>query len=271
MTLIPSHLSDVWFPQMSRRRLASRSCWRDPSSRGIMWHWSVMPTATLSPTPSTFTSRSVGHRLGLAAVALLIWNSASVPPVRHGGSHLLLRTFKVPIWNCHEGGGGLVPFDFNLFSLAVLFKSLIPVIISPLIWVLLCYKSNKVDVHIAFPLHAVPPLSIIWLKWQNLIVSFLPALRHQGQKVLVEDMDTYTLNSISREESGEYKCSLADNEKMEASQNIAVSCEYLWHMQQPARKSLLRHGKFTFLFPSRILKTAAIHEEAPLFTPKMSR
>lgn len=180
-----------------------------------------------------------------------------------------------------EGGGEaiimktcyalLVPFDFNLFNLAVLFKSLMPVIISPLIWVLLCYKSNKVDVHVAFPLPAVPPLSIIWLKWQNLIVSFLPALRHQGQKVLVEDMDTYTLNTISREESGEYKCSLADNEKMEASQNIAVSCEYLWHMQQPARKSLLRHGKFTFLFPSRILKTAAIHEEAPLFTPKMSR
>lgn len=40
-------------------------------------------------------------------------------------------------------------------------------------------------------------------------------------------MDTYTLNAISREESGEYKCSLADNEYMEASQNIAVSCEYL--------------------------------------------
>ncbi|XP_075876198.1 CD166 antigen homolog isoform X2 [Nelusetta ayraudi] len=45
----------------------------------------------------------------------------------------------------------------------------------------------------------------------------------KGQKVLVEGMDTYTLNAISREESGEYKCSLADNEYMEASQNIAVS------------------------------------------------
>lgn len=56
---------------------------------------------------------------------------------------------------------------------------------------------------------------------------FLPTLLHQGQKVLVEDMDTYTLNTISREASGEYKCSLADNEKMEASQTIAVSCEYL--------------------------------------------
>lgn len=260
---------------MSRRRLASRSCRRDPSSRGIMWHWSVMPTATLSPTPSTFTLRSVGHRLGLAAVELLIRNSASVPSVRHGGSHLLLQTFKVPFWNCHERGKAIIMKTcyalLVLFSLAVLFKSLVPVIISPLIWVLLCYKGNKVDVHVAFPLPAVPPLSIIWLKWQNLIVFFLPALRPQGQKVLVEDMDTYTLNAISREESGEYKCSLADNEYMEASQNIAVSCEYLWHMQQPARKSLLRHGKFTFLFPSRILKTAAIHEKAPLFTPKMSR
>lgn len=89
--------------------------------------------------------------------------------------------------------------------------------------------------------------------------------------MLVEDLDTYTLHTISRGESGEYKCSLADNEKMEASQNIAVSCEYLWHMQRQARKSLLRHGKFAFLFPSRILKMVAIHGEAPLFTPKMSR
>lgn len=45
----------------------------------------------------------------------------------------------------------------------------------------------------------------------------------KGQKMLVEDSDTYTLTSISRENAGEYKCSLADNEKMEASQNIVVN------------------------------------------------
>ncbi|KAM9348266.1 CD166 antigen homolog A [Symphorus nematophorus] len=45
----------------------------------------------------------------------------------------------------------------------------------------------------------------------------------KGQKLLVENSDTYTLPAISREAAGEYKCSLADNEKMEASQTIDVS------------------------------------------------
>lgn len=45
----------------------------------------------------------------------------------------------------------------------------------------------------------------------------------KGQKMLVKNSDTYTLTAISREAGGEYKCSLADDEKMEASQNIVVS------------------------------------------------
>ncbi|KAK2828931.1 hypothetical protein Q5P01_019965 [Channa striata] len=45
----------------------------------------------------------------------------------------------------------------------------------------------------------------------------------KGQKILVENSDNYTLNGISREASGEYKCSLADDEKMQASQSISVS------------------------------------------------
>ncbi|TNN53186.1 CD166 antigen A [Liparis tanakae] len=44
----------------------------------------------------------------------------------------------------------------------------------------------------------------------------------KGQKLLVENADTYTVAAISREAGGEYKCSLADNEKMEASQSIVV-------------------------------------------------
>lgn len=44
----------------------------------------------------------------------------------------------------------------------------------------------------------------------------------KGQKVLVEGSDTFTLTSISREAAGEYKCSLTDNEKLEASQRLAV-------------------------------------------------
>ncbi|XP_070700273.1 CD166 antigen homolog A isoform X2 [Pempheris klunzingeri] len=45
----------------------------------------------------------------------------------------------------------------------------------------------------------------------------------KGQKMLVKNSDTYTLTAISRDAAGEYKCSLADNEKMEASQSIGVS------------------------------------------------
>lgn len=44
----------------------------------------------------------------------------------------------------------------------------------------------------------------------------------KDKKMLVKDSDNYTLSNVSREASGEYKCSLADNEKMEASQPIAV-------------------------------------------------
>ncbi|XP_028450782.1 CD166 antigen homolog A [Perca flavescens] len=45
----------------------------------------------------------------------------------------------------------------------------------------------------------------------------------KGQKMPVVNSDNYTLTNISREAGGEYKCSLADDEKMEASQSIAVS------------------------------------------------
>nr|XP_046266125.1 CD166 antigen homolog A [Scatophagus argus] len=45
----------------------------------------------------------------------------------------------------------------------------------------------------------------------------------KDQKTLVENSDTYTLNAITRKATGEYKCSLADNEKMEDSQDIVVS------------------------------------------------
>ncbi|XP_059206991.1 CD166 antigen homolog [Centropristis striata] len=45
----------------------------------------------------------------------------------------------------------------------------------------------------------------------------------KAQKMLVENSDTYTLNGISREAGGEYKCSLAADEKMEASRTIVVN------------------------------------------------
>lgn len=50
---------------------------------------------------------------------------------------------------------------------------------------------------------------------------------HQDQKVRVENSSTYTVNAISRDAAGEYKCSLVADEKMEASQNVVVSCKYV--------------------------------------------
>ncbi|KAJ3589540.1 hypothetical protein NHX12_010385 [Muraenolepis orangiensis] len=49
----------------------------------------------------------------------------------------------------------------------------------------------------------------------------------KGKKVLVEDSNTYTLVAVTRDTAGEYKCSLVDNESMEAAQAIDVSCEEL--------------------------------------------
>uniref|UniRef100_A0AAV2J9U3 Ig-like domain-containing protein n=1 Tax=Knipowitschia caucasica TaxID=637954 RepID=A0AAV2J9U3_KNICA len=45
----------------------------------------------------------------------------------------------------------------------------------------------------------------------------------KGQKTLVENSDTYTMPAIARDAGGEYKCALADNEKMEASQSLVVN------------------------------------------------
>lgn len=43
--------------------------------------------------------------------------------------------------------------------------------------------------------------------------------------MLVENSNSYSISAISRDAAGEYRCSLADNEKMEASLAIVVSCE----------------------------------------------
>lgn len=43
--------------------------------------------------------------------------------------------------------------------------------------------------------------------------------------VKVQDSDIYTLTNVTRDTTGEYKCSLVDNAKMEASANITVNCK----------------------------------------------
>ncbi|XP_076832544.1 activated leukocyte cell adhesion molecule b isoform X2 [Brachyhypopomus gauderio] len=44
----------------------------------------------------------------------------------------------------------------------------------------------------------------------------------KGKKVTVEKSDTYTLTGVTRASTGEYKCSLLDNEAMSASRSIVV-------------------------------------------------
>ncbi|KAK5606003.1 hypothetical protein CRENBAI_002219, partial [Crenichthys baileyi] len=45
----------------------------------------------------------------------------------------------------------------------------------------------------------------------------------KGDLVKVKNANTYTITNISRNNSGEYKCSLADNPSMEATMNITVN------------------------------------------------
>lgn len=48
----------------------------------------------------------------------------------------------------------------------------------------------------------------------------------QGKKVTVTDKDVYTLTGVTRDDSGLYKCSLLDNDVMESTQIVTVSCEW---------------------------------------------
>ncbi|KAJ7996138.1 hypothetical protein DPEC_G00233960 [Dallia pectoralis] len=45
----------------------------------------------------------------------------------------------------------------------------------------------------------------------------------KGQKVTVKESDNYTLQGVTRYNTGDYKCSLADDSKMEASERIVVN------------------------------------------------
>ncbi|KAL0973259.1 hypothetical protein UPYG_G00201120 [Umbra pygmaea] len=45
----------------------------------------------------------------------------------------------------------------------------------------------------------------------------------KGKVVKVENSDTYTLTKVTRKDTGEYKCSLIDNAKMEDSKNLTIN------------------------------------------------
>ncbi|KAG9351538.1 hypothetical protein JZ751_022789 [Albula glossodonta] len=81
---------------------------------------------------------------------------------------------------------------------------------------------------------AHPPAEVIWSKnglplvddgkvWG--LTKYLP-LRDStfaGQKETVVDSDTYTLVGVTRESTGEYKCSLVDDDNMQDAKNISVN------------------------------------------------
>ncbi len=46
---------------------------------------------------------------------------------------------------------------------------------------------------------------------------------------MVMDKDVYTLTGVTRADSGIYKCSLLDNDVMESTQFVTVSCEWMNH------------------------------------------
>lgn len=46
----------------------------------------------------------------------------------------------------------------------------------------------------------------------------------------VEDADTFTITNVSRNTTGEYKCSLIDDPTMEASKDITVKCKRPKHV-----------------------------------------
>lgn len=46
--------------------------------------------------------------------------------------------------------------------------------------------------------------------------------------VKVENSDSYTVTDVTRDSTGEYKCSIIDNAKMEDSKNITINCKSLF-------------------------------------------
>lgn len=57
------------------------------------------------------------------------------------------------------------------------------------------------------------------------------ALTWKGDVVTVENSDTYIMLDVSRDATGEYKCSLIDNPMMEASEELVVKCKNTYKTQ----------------------------------------
>lgn len=62
----------------------------------------------------------------------------------------------------------------------------------------------------------------------------------KDELVKVENADTYTIANVSRDTTGEYKCSLIDNPTMEASKDITVKCKRPKHVVFLEKQRLLQ-------------------------------
>lgn len=56
-------------------------------------------------------------------------------------------------------------------------------------------------------------------------LPFCKCLSLKGEMVKVENTNTYNMTHVSRDVTGEYKCSLVDNPMMEATKVITVNCK----------------------------------------------
>lgn len=58
------------------------------------------------------------------------------------------------------------------------------------------------------------------------LLEFFLSSPKKEKKVTVENANMYTLSGATRSSTGEYKCSLVNDDKMADTKNIEVNCEY---------------------------------------------
>ncbi|KPP77310.1 CD166 antigen A precursor-like [Scleropages formosus] len=77
--------------------------------------------------------------------------------------------------------------------------------------------------HLVPPMGSCPRSVVFWLSQHPGCFCFSQALFClQGKKVTVDNTDTYALTDVTRNSTGEYKCSPVNNDKMVGSKNIVV-------------------------------------------------
>lgn len=124
----------------------------NPQPSRFYFHLKVSqtPTGICCRGKSSFRIQPVSHRWNtVPATSFCQLLKCLFEIVTRGGQKAIIKT------RCAL----LVLFDGNL-CLSVLFKSIMSVMISQLMWLLLCYKRNKVDIPVVLRLPSVAALSV---------------------------------------------------------------------------------------------------------------